>query len=58
MKSHRYDPINQERERNLRAAKAPGDTFFCALCKNLKSIFGRRKLAAGWCCAGCVKEAA
>lgn len=58
MKSHRYDPINQERERNLRAARAPQDTFYCACCGLLKRIVGRRRIGKVWKCGACVQEAA
>lgn len=41
-KSHRYDAVAYERERQLRAAKGPTFTFNCPGCGKVKGIVGRR----------------
>lgn len=51
--SHRYDHQNDIRDRELRASKAPGDTFLCKCCGKFKRILGRKRIAGLWCCSSC-----
>ena len=42
MSAYRY--MLEDRERQLRASKAPGNTFKCGKCGQCKGLLGRKKL--------------
>lgn len=46
----------EERQKQLRASRGPGYTFWCTSCGVLKLINGRRKINGAWCCPICAKE--